>query len=189
MSRNKVSGEQEVQAFIETLYCKYRTLMIRIAHRYLFEYSAAEDILQDAFIQIIRKAEFLRTLPVSKLEAYIVLMVRGLCVDYLRKNHRKDQADLTDETIISMLGESALIKEQTGRELCKAELFMMLSKLPPEDQFLLIGRYYLGLSIGELATYVGGTETGIRTKLHRAKKKAFKQWKENGLSMEDFLNG
>lgn len=189
MGKDIKSNEKDIQQFIESLYYKYRTLMIRIARRYLFEHGAAEDVLQDAFLQIIRKADYLRSLPPTKLEAYIVLMMRGICVDYLRKNHRKDQVDLTDEAIVSMLGESCLSKEKSASEFRKTELFMLLNKLPPEDQFLLIGRYYLELSVGELVTYIGGTATGVRSKLHRAKKNAFKQWKESGLNMEDFLNG
>lgn len=188
MSNAVVQSEKEIEQFVETLYLNYRSLIMRIAYKYVFDLSVAEDILQDTFVQIIRKAEFFYTLEKHKLEAYLILMVRGLSVDYLRKNHCGEQVDVTDEVLLSMIGQRAGTYEQTANEFKKAELFLMLNKLPPEDQLLLIGRYYLEMSIGELVTYMGGTATGMRSKVLRARKRAFTTWKEYGLSMEDFLN-
>lgn len=188
MRNTVLQTEKEIDQFIESLYHGYRNLILKIAYKYVSNASVVEDILQDTFVQIIRKAEFLCSMERHKLEAYLILMVRGLSVDYLRKNHCGDQVDVTDETLLSMIGQQAITYEKTANEFNKAELFLMINKLPPEDQFLLIGRYYLEMSIRELVTYMGGTETGMRSKVLRARKRAFKTWKEYGLSMEDFLN-
>ncbi len=188
MRNATLQSEKEIEQFVESLYLNYRSLIMKVAYKYVLNAAVAEDILQDTFVQIIRKAEFLRTMEKYKLEAYLILMVRGLSVDYLRKNHCVDQVDVTDEVLLSMIGQQAVTYEQPANEFKKAELFLMINKLPPEDQFLLIGRYYLEMSIRELVTYMGGTETGMRSKVLRARKRAFKTWKEYGLSMEDFLN-
>lgn len=179
---------QQIQSFLETLYEQYKGIMLRTIRKYLGYSSSGEDVFHEAFIRIIKKADLLIDMPSNKLEAYILLVVRSVSIDHLRKTHRVVHVDTTDESILDLFYQQSLNAEPSIDQFNKVELSIMMQKLPLEDQMLLIGKYYLGLSTIELVQIIGGTSTGVRTKLHRAKKRIFEEWSNSGLKMEDFFN-
>ena len=184
-----MSKEPQLQAFIEDLYLQYRRQLLRLVHKYISDPAAREDVFHDVFVCIIQKAELLRQMPKYKMEAYLCMIVRGVSVDYLRKNHCANLVDLEDSLILTLIDKQHLQNGSSTEANQSAELFMMLESLPMEDQILLWGKYYLELSTKELAELTGHSQTAVRTKVHRAKHKLFAQWQEHDLHWEDFIHG
>ncbi len=180
---NKAFPHSSERQFLENIYVQYRFLIMRIASKYIRNQDHLEDIFHEAFIKILRKAPLLRTLPPHKLEAYIILVTRGVCVDHFRKEHACLQADIPDDVLFSLLE-----KDAKNGHWGKVELSIMLSDFTAEERVLLIGRYCLELSIPELVDLVGGTQANVRTKLYRAKKRAYQKWSKQGLTLGDFCN-
>lgn len=178
---------QKLQAFLEDLYDRYKNPVLKIVHKHIGDSDICEDIFHEIFIRIIRNAEMLYTLPKPKLEAYIFLIAKGVSIDYLRKKYKNMQVDIDDE-LLSILAGQQKIETASFDAFEKINLTLMIKSLPVEDQILLVGKYYLGLSINDLVSIIGGTSTAIRSKLHRAKKKVFQEWTQSGLNMEDFIN-
>lgn len=175
-------------SFIEKLYTNYRKVILSVIARYIGDQSFQEDVFHDIFIRILSKAEFLSTLPQHKLETYLLLMARGISIDFLRKNHLNKMSDLPDDIIIELV---SLQRMSSGsvESVDKVELSMMLGCISNEDLTLLIGKYYLNLDSKELANICGMTSTAVRSRIHRAKKQLLQEWGKAGLNMGDFING
>ena len=178
----------QIQIFLDELYDRYKRPLLKIVYKHIGDPNISEDLFQDIFIRIIKQAELLYTLPKPKLEAYIFLIAKGVSYDYLRKKYKNVEVDITDDVIESLGVEGKQLTPSGMDAFQKADLAMMLDSLPSEDKLLLIGKYYLGLSIDDLTSVVGGTRSSIKSKLHRARKRAFEEWTKSGISMEDFFD-
>lgn len=175
-------------SFVEELYTNYKTVILSVVARYIEDRSFQEDVFHDIFIRILKKEDFLSTLSRPKLETYLLLMARGVSVDFLRRNHLNKRSDLPDDIIMELVTaqrRSFGAVESVG----KVELAMMLKDISNEDLTLLIGKYYLDLEAKELANICGITSTAVRSRIHRAKKRLLSEWKKNGLNMGDFIDG
>lgn len=183
-----IPQKQQIQTFLGDLYDRYKIPLLRIVRKHIGVSNACEDVFHEVFIRIIKNAEMLYTFPQPKLEAYIFLVARGVSIDYLRKNYQNEYLDIEDEAFLSLLAQQKKQESDGFDDFQKVNLTQMIGKLPAEDQLLLIGKYYLGLSIKDLVAIAGGTSTAVRSKLHRARKRAYQEWSQSGLKMEDFIN-
>lgn len=183
-----MDNSKEMQVFLEQLYECCKIPLLRTIHRYVGASEESEDVFHEVFIRIIRNAEMLRNLPRPKMEAYIIMIARGVSIDYLRKKRSGVQIDALDDVVLSFLEKSNKRRPITFDPLGKADLTLMMETIPMEDQILLIGKYYIGLSVNDLAEIVGGTPSGVRSKIHRARKKVFNEWSKSGLNIGDFIN-
>ena len=178
-----------LQPFIEALYTQYRGRLLRLVHTYISDPAALEDVFHDAFVCIIQKAELLSQMPKPKLEAYLCMIVRGVSVDYLRKNHGIQVVDLEDSVLLELINKQQLRDGDIPDAGQATELFMMLRSIPAEDQVLLWGKYYLELSTKELSQLTGYPPATVRSKVYRAKHDLFAQWQAQDLHWEDFIHG
>lgn len=180
---------QHTDSFIENLYINYKSFILSIISQYMKESFWQEDVFHEVFIQILRKADFLSTLPPQKLETYLLLMTRGVSIDFLRKNHFNKKDDLADDILLELVDSHAVALIKPVDPIAKTDLKIMLEHISADDLTLLIGKYYLGLDTNDLAAISGLTSTAVRSRVHRAKNKLFDKWKATGLTMEDFIYG
>lgn len=185
---DNIPQNQQFQTFLENIYDRYKVPLLRIVYKYTGSIDISEDLLHEVFIRIIKNVELLNRLPQHKLEAYIALVARGVSIDYLRKTHRDMQIDIADDILFNLRESKDQYWNQSFDQFQKIDLSLMIRSLPADEQLLLVGKYYLGLSVNELIHIVGGTPTAIRSKLHRAKKYVFTQWHQAGLHLEDFID-
>jgi RNA polymerase sigma-70 factor (ECF subfamily) len=127
----------------------------------------AEDIVQFAFIRIIKHIEKLSNLPDGEVRGYIVLIIKHLSFDNLRK--RKQEKVVSIESVdCSREGdtteEAAIAKVELGR--VKESLRSMDDKysLP------LILKYSLGFSHSEIADMLGISVENVKVRCHRGKR-------------------
>lgn len=183
-----IPQNQQIQTFLENLYDRYKIPLLGLIHKYIGYSGEYEDIFHEVFIRIIRNAEMLCRLPQPKVEAYIFLIARGVSIDHLRKTHTSAQVDVADDFVLNLLEKRNSFKTSSFDPLKRVDLALMMENLPAEERVLLMGKYYLGLSTDELVEIVGGTPTGIRSKIHRARKRVFGEWTKSGLNIEDFID-
>ena len=173
MKASKRDNEQDDQRFIENLYLEYQLVMYRTAVRITGDPDTATDLVQDALVKLIEKVPKLRTLNAYVLKAYIVCTVRNISFNYnSRKGIRKKyntglDVDPNEKFSDHQLSIDDLIIAAEDRERFRESF----SKIPEEDQKLLIGKYVLGLSDQELAEKFNCKPDSIRMKLTRAKRR------------------
>ncbi len=182
--RQKQSNRQD---FVEEIYNQYKVPLLCVIRKYIVEKDACEDVFQEVIIRIIQNVDLLSRLPRPKLEAYIFLVARGVSIDYLR-SASKEEISIESDYVLDLLSRDNRQVATQSDPIRKADIIIMMEKIPVEEKILLIGKYYLGLSTKELIDFVGGSPATIRSKVFRARKKLLEEWTQAGLRMGDFLD-
>ena len=164
------------QRFIIDLYHRYKKLMLMTARKYVADENGCEDIMQDSIVKLIQNIHVIRAKERCVLASYIVSTVRNTSIDYLRRQGRdskyrnsgeeysfQEPVDMTSISIEELL----LMKER------QAHLYDIWPKLSEQDQTALRGKYILEYSDAEIAMLLGCKEASVRTRLSRARKRAF----------------
>jgi RNA polymerase sigma-70 factor (ECF subfamily) len=160
------SGDERAMA---ALYDRYSGIVYSIALRVLGDTSAAEDILQEVFIQVWRSPAAFDSSR-GNLGAWLAVIARNRAIDNLRK--RRSETDIED-VVVSIECDLAGDAERT-RAMDKVR--RALGAMPPAQRSALELAYFEGLTHTEIASKTGeplGTvKTRIRTGL-LALRKAF----------------
>ena len=164
------------QSFMIDLYHSYKKLMVLTARKYVADGVACEDIVQDSIVKLIQHISVIRTKERCVLASYIVSTVRNCSIDYLRKQGRVEKYftgvevddGFIDGSEILSLDDYLAIKER------QAKLFDIWPKLSEADQTALRAKYILEYTDAEIANLLGCKESSVRTKLSRARKRAFR---------------
>ena len=159
------------QLFFEQLYKKHKRLMYSQALLYsngIME--DAEDVVHDTMVKLIEKYDVLVRLNDKALASYVVYSVRNTAINrrtHLSVENKYNEIYNSEETTLSA-------EEQLLLNLLPEDHFSGWSQLPSRDRDLLVFRYFLDLSVEELAELYGCSASNIRVRLYRARKKAKK---------------
>ena len=160
------SGDERAMA---ALYDRYSGVVYSVALRVLADTSAAEDILQEVFIQLWRSPAAFDSSR-GNLGAWLAVIARNRAIDNLRK--RRSETDI-EEVVVSIERDLAGDAE---RNRAMEKVRRALGAMPPAQRSALEMAYFEGLTHTEIASKTGeplGTvKTRIRTGL-LALRKAF----------------
>lgn len=149
---------------------KYKALSI------VADENDAEEIVQEAFVRLIRKVDTLMRIDKAKLPAYLITTVKNTAInfakhksyenEYVLHSGEKDAAEwLPDE---ENLPELLFLQKEELEILARA-----LPLLSERDLHLLEAKYILNLPSDEIAKQFGIAPGSIRTYIMRAKRKAY----------------
>lgn len=138
--------------------------IFRFARAILSDVSEAEDATQDIFEKLWRERERLQ--DIKNLDAFIMVSVRNLCYDRLRR--RKLQVSKLDE----VKAESATAAVGFSPDILdmRAVLLRVMEALPPKQRAILHLRDVEGYDIDEIASIVEMAEPSVRVLLSRARR-------------------
>jgi RNA polymerase sigma-70 factor (ECF subfamily) len=153
------SGDQSAMA---ALYDRFSSIVYAVALRVLQETGAAEDVLQDIFMQLWRNpGAFVASR--GNMAAWLAVIARNRAIDALRR--RRPQDDIED-VIVSVETDFA---SDTDRSRAMEKVRGALEAMPPPQRSALEMAYFEGLTHSEIAEKTGeplGTvKTRIRTGL------------------------
>lgn len=103
-----------------------------VARRYMNDESAANDIVQDAFIRVLRSIDSYD--PSRPFRGWFVQIVKNLCLDELRRQRRQLTSDVIEESVTSFAGDRLERSELTDR------VQIVLKDLPEKYRSILIAR-------------------------------------------------
>ena len=150
-----------------TLYDRYSSLVYAIALRVLGDTGAAEDVLQDVFIQLWRNPEAFES-GRGHLGAWLGVITRNRSIDRLRK--RRPESDISD-VVVSVEPDLA---GEADRAQAMEKVRSALGAMPGPQRNALEMAYFEGLTHSEIAAKTGeplGTiKTRIRTGLQFLRK-------------------
>jgi RNA polymerase sigma-70 factor (ECF subfamily) len=150
-------------------YDAYSTLVFTFALRMLRERSAAEDLLQEVFLQVWRDAPSYspeRGTP----EAWLVMMTRSRAIDKLRSIRRRLKSFVSMERPSGQSYDAAV---ESGAAASEARIMVdsVLARLPDNQRQVLEMAYFDGLSQTEIAARtnepLGTVKTRMRAALQR----------------------
>ena len=174
-------AESSDKEYIIWLYTEYKELMLATAYRYADTPQLAEDIIQDSIVKLIGKIDTLRSLEAPALSGYIVATVKNTSINMLKSKSREALhiVSLSEDFAADPLTETSLDVMMISSER-KNRLSDIWPELSEDEQVLLEGKYFLGLTDKELAERLQCKASSIRMKLTRARRKALSLLSERG---------
>lgn len=138
-------------------------------------YEDAQDITQEVFVKGFFSLDKYR--GKSTFFSWIYSIAYHEAISFLRKKNKKNAISFIDNIEYSNHPGSMLYAEEDGirikieQEEEFAKLKTAIGQLEPEEQFLIAQFYYKNSSIKELGNVTGMSESNVKIKLFRAKKK------------------
>jgi len=155
-----VAGGDELA--LAACYDRYRLILFGLILRILHDREEAEDVLQEAFLQVWRRAaDFDETR--GRAFTWLVTIARSRALDRLRSaGSRTKLAEEAAQIPRDEVGDAALDaeKSETGSIVRKA-----LSELPEEQQKTLLLAYFEGLTQTEIAARLGDPLGTVKTRM------------------------
>jgi RNA polymerase sigma-70 factor (ECF subfamily) len=148
----------------ETLVGRYQKSALRVAQRCIGQMAEAEDLVQEAFLQVHRNAH--RYAPeVSSFKTWFFSILINLCRNALKRKRSLSFIELSEDAPAIDNPESDLAHEEERTALAAA-----VAKLPPNQRLALILRHYEGFSYSEAAAALGLSTQAFASLLARAKR-------------------
>jgi RNA polymerase sigma-70 factor, ECF subfamily len=161
-------------AAFRELFAKYSEALVNFAYRFIGRRDRAEELVQDAFLQIYRARG--RYEAKARFTTYLYRVATNLCLNELRRFeyqgkteplegnlNRDDDAgrELADDRIPA--AEDRLAGMETG-----GRIKGVLDKLPPNQRVALLLSRVEGLSYQEVAKCLETTESAVKSLIFRA---------------------
>lgn len=150
--------EREEEAF-STVYQLLASDLLSFAAGMLRDRGAAEDAVQQSFLELARAAPAIKG-DGRSLRSWLYRSVRFSCLDEIRRRTRHP-----DEPTETLPDEGSL-----DSELLDPDLRNALLNLPVRQRTIITLRYVLDLSVGEIAEIVGTTRAGVYASSTRAER-------------------
>jgi len=170
----------------EQVYGQFYRLVYPKIFYIMKEHSATEDIIHDAFFNIIRKSP--HHIEESRLTAWLITVARNTTISYLRKNKKKRDELLSDgvyiENAVPLMSRHVPSTEATVEaKAMKEAIIHYIHQLKPIYRQVIQMRWIEELSYKEMAERLGVTEEKIRQTLFRSraavKRKLQDDWEVN----------
>jgi RNA polymerase sigma-70 factor (ECF subfamily) len=142
---------------------QYRSMLFGIAYLMMRDRGLAEDVVQEALIQIWKH------LPSFRLQSSIKTWLVRIVINEVKQQFRKKKLpqvsleDVPDVTNELDEPESVLIHDQERQRLRQA-----IAKLPSDQREAIVLRYFSDLSVPEIAAATNQPEGTIKSRLSRA---------------------
>ncbi len=150
---------QDADALVALLFQQEAQRLVALARFFTDDRTAAEDLVQEAFIRLARNAHRIR--DDDKAAAYL----RSIVVNLARDHNRRGLVSLRHRPPAAPDEPSA--EETATREASRREVVTALRALPHRQRECLALRYYLELPVDEIAGLLGLSPNSVKTHLKR----------------------
>jgi RNA polymerase sigma-70 factor (ECF subfamily) len=149
------TGDQGAMA---ALYDRFSSIVYAVALRVLQDTGAAEDVLQDIFMQLWRNPGAFDSSR-GNMAAWLAVIARNRAIDVLRK--RRPQDDIED-VIVSVETDMA---SETDRSRAMEKVRGALQAMPSQQRSALEMAYFEGLTHTEIAEKTGDPLGTVKTRI------------------------
>jgi len=139
-----------------------RPMLVGVARGVLGSDEEAEDVVQDALLRLWQ----LRDEPIRNVRGFARIVVRNLCLSKVRRKQVMvdiGKADIADET------------ETTNNEQID-RMMTLVDALPTMQQTVLRLRHMQDMSMADIASLIGTSESAVRQSLSRARRSILEQF-------------
>lgn len=154
-------GQADVRTddLVTRLFVQESASLVRMAGFFVDDRTAAEDLVQEAFIRLARSAH--RINDVDKAAAYLRSIVLNLARDHNRRGLVSLRHRPTTEP------EPTSVEDEVAGRADQREVIAALRELPLRQRDCLVLRYYLDLGVAEIASTLGVSANSVKTHLKR----------------------
>jgi RNA polymerase sigma factor (sigma-70 family) len=148
----------------------YRYFAVRVGG----DASAADDLMQQLWLQVCRTPEVRVPREADALEAWLRTIARNLIRERWRRRQRGGrEVLLPDPALAAELAEhmrvEALPSEMLERKEVRDQLLLALTELDSADQSLIVGHYFQRRSFEDLAAELSVSSRSVEGRLYRAR--------------------
>ncbi len=158
-------GQGDIRAF-ELLVSRHQKAALRAARRFVIDRQEAEDLAQEAFLIIFRKANQYE--PKASFKTWFFTILLNLCRNAVKKKKPVYFDTPPAEVVESAGGEDPT--EQLDRRQLQQALASAIAKLPENQRSAFILCHYENFSYAEAAKTIGVSVKAIESLLVRAKR-------------------
>src|SRR6266851_938371 len=149
------SGDENAMA---DLYDRYSGIVYGVALRVLGSTAAAEDVLQEVFLQLWRNPDAFDANR-GKLAAWLSVIARNRAIDHLRKRQpEEDIADLPISTGVNL-------EDEAANRLAVEKVRNVLGRIPQDQRRLLEMAFFEGMTHSEIAVKTGEPLGTVKTRI------------------------
>jgi len=165
-----------------TLVSRYQDKMYSVCMSVLKNPAEADEATQDTFIKAFRSLEHFN--GSSQFSSWLYKIAYRTSLDYIRKRKKTFDLDNVDAGFIKAEGNRQ--ESMANRELSSL-LLESLSHLP-SDEAAIVRMFYLEeMTIRELSDIMDMSESNIKVKLYRSRKKLADIIENNYIELKEFL--
>ena len=143
------------------IYDRYSGIVYATGLRVLGDTAAAEDVLQEIFMQLWRNPSAFDSSR-GNLTAWLAVIARHRAIDVLRK--RKPQTDVEDVVIAA----SHDVRTEAERNSIVAKVRSAMTEMPQEQRRCMEMAFFQGLTHSEIATQTGEPLGTVKTRIRSA---------------------
>lgn len=152
---------------------KYQKQIHALVHRKIGDFHIAEDITQEAFLQVYQKLETLE--DPMRFSKWLYVIADRLCIAWHRKNRLQtesledsDTSDIETEAYSRFASrQNAQISAETRRDLVEK----LLTKLSESSRTVIALHYFKGMTCTEISNFLGVSAGTIKSQLRRAQQR------------------
>ncbi len=157
-----IENEEDKSKF-ERLYYDYRKLMKYIATDMLHDEFLAEDAVHEAFIKLTRHIGGVDENDSHKTKAFIVIIIKSVCLDMLRKD-KQDKSFSLEE--IDRMG---YVYDDSFKKIEVDDVYSVISSLSDTYREIIELKVVHNLSDKEIADVLGISNSAVRKRMQRAR--------------------
>ena len=161
----------------EELYLSYRFTMLKVAENVLHDYSLAEDAVHEAFLRILPHMGRIDEIDCNKTHAFVVIVVKNISLDMLRRQNRHPAADLAEWEELPAGSNTDPEQALLGKESREAFLRALTVMNKVYADVLALSVAY-ELSDKEIAGILGITAGNVRVRLCRGRQELIQYLRE-----------
>ncbi|SEF68080.1 RNA polymerase sigma-70 factor, ECF subfamily [Bryocella elongata] len=151
-------GDEQAMA---ALYDRYSRLVYSVALRVLRDASAAEDVLQEIFMQVWRNPDRF-TATRGSLGGWLAIVSRNRSIDALRRKRPTEQVE------DAILASPTNLANEAERSLMMERAKVVITQLPAEQRKTLEMAFFDGLTHTEIAEMTGDPLGTVKTRIRSA---------------------
>jgi RNA polymerase sigma-70 factor (sigma-E family) len=152
----------DADALVVTLFTTEARRLMSLARFFVDDRTAAEDLVQEAFIRLARSADRIR--EPERAAAYL----RSIVVNLARDHNRRGLVSLRHRPPAVLDEPSA--EESAAAIEARREVVAALRALPRRQRDCIALRYYLDLSVDQIAATLEVSPNSVKTHLQRGMK-------------------
>jgi RNA polymerase sigma-70 factor (ECF subfamily) len=160
------AGDQSAMA---DLYDRYSGVVYGVALRVLASATAAEDVVQEVFLQLWRKPQAFDA-GRGRLAPWLAVIARNRSIDHLRKRPAEDDIDALP------ISTGVNLEDDAAQKLAVEKVRGVLALLPQDQRKALEMAYFEGMTHTEIAGKTGDPLGTVKTRIRSgllALRKAF----------------
>jgi RNA polymerase sigma-70 factor (sigma-E family) len=152
-------GVRPDDALLAQLFAREATSLVRMARFFVDDRTAAEDLVQEAFIRLARTLHRLRD------PAAATGYLRSIVLNLARDHNRRGLMSLRHQPPAAP--EPASVEDQVSDRDDARRMVAELRSLPRRQRDCLVLRYYMDLSVADIAATLGLSANSVKTHLQR----------------------